>query len=161
MSNKIHFFDCDETIWTSNTKDYISRVPSSLSKIDEDTILREEDDLVFTLKPWIRNLRISLKKQDISIGIVSDNLKEPVLKALELFELQDYIDSRYINIKLWDGYCPKHLMIQELISKYEHTYSEVFWRDDKDYSEEAKIISAKFNKISESFDLSMIADCCR
>lgn len=149
---KIVFFDCDETIWTSPTKDYISSVVSDLKPISKNKLTRVSDRLVFTLKPGTRKLFAELSKREVVIGIISDNRRKPVVKALSLFKLLPFINKMAISIKLWRGYCPKHKMLISVLKKPDFkniSGNEVLWVDDKDYSSEAAEIGVNFIKISQ------------
>ena len=146
---KIVFFDCDETLWTSADKDYISSINSSLKKIDEKTLIREKDGKEFVLNKSVRKALEELKNKNILIGIVSDNEKQMVLKALKIFEIYEYFDEDLINIKLWEGYCSKDEMILESLSKLSKKIlsKNIYWFDDKDYSKEGKEIGINFVKV--------------
>src|SRR3989344_8611992 len=39
---KLMLFDCDETLWSSEDQDYISSVISALSRVNENSIIREK-----------------------------------------------------------------------------------------------------------------------
>ena len=48
--NKLVLFDCDETLWESKDKDYISSVDSDLIRTSENSVERNTDGKTFTLK---------------------------------------------------------------------------------------------------------------
>lgn len=156
---KIVFFDCDQTIWTSPDKDYISSVNSSLKKLNENILVREEDGKRFALNKSILRTLEYLKMKKIMIGIVSDNEKAMVLKALKLFGISRYFNKKIVNIKLWDGYCPKDKMIIESLSKSPYRnnpLSSVYWLDDKDYSREAKDAGINFVQVRSEMDFTEV-----
>lgn len=152
MNNKLYLFDCDGTLWNSHDSDYIGSVPSGFEKITDDIILRLKDGKKFYLNHGVLDLFKTINKNSKNlIGIVSDNPPESVIEALKALGLYDYINSKAINIKLWQGYCPKHKMILEILNKPEfHNISKknVFWFDDKNYSSEANEIGVKFVKVN-------------
>jgi len=89
-----------------------------------------------------------INKKGHKIGIISDNNKPMVIKALKLFGLWPYLTKKAINIRLWKGYCPKEIMVTEVINKLEITDNNiVYWFDDKDYQEAAKSINVNFVQI--------------
>lgn len=153
---KIIFFDCDETLWTSSDKDYISSHKSSLTKVNKNTLIREIDGKLFILKNDIFEALDYLKANKVLIGIVSDNERRVVIKALKLFKIYTYFDEKIINIKLWDGYCPKEKMILEVISKsvYKNvSMGDIYWFDDKDYSKEAERSGINFIKVQRRMNI--------
>lgn len=157
--NKIFLFDCDETIWTSLDADYISHVSSSLTKISKVVLYRKKDGKLFNLKPEIPELFKAIRQKNHAIGIVSDNKKDMVISALILFDICKLVDTEAINIKLWDGHCPKELMVSEILNKPKFAKipkNNVYWFDDKDYSEEAKKIEVNFVKVNGGTNLTKI-----
>ena len=150
---RIIFFDCDETLWTSPTRDYISSINSDFELIGKNQVLRKKDGLVFTLRPGIRRLFAKLKSEEITIGIVSDNRRRPVINILELFGLVTSINFKAVYIKLWKGYCPKHKMIQKVLKRSifkNISRRDVLWVDDKDYTREAKKIGVNFINVGRA-----------
>lgn len=159
MSKRIILFDCDETLWNSLDRDYISSCKSVLIKAKKHTIVRLADGKRFTLKRETIQLFQSLAVKGFTIGIVSDNKPAMVRAALKLSGLLKYINKKAINIKLWDGYCPKHLMIQEILDKPEFHSIDlklVYWVDDKDYAAEAKKIGVNFIKVGKGSLISLV-----
>lgn len=163
MSNTergLYLFDCDETLWQSEGQDWIGSVPSSLLTQDGNTVIRTADGKVFRLKTGVKEGFIYLKQTSKDgervIGIVSDNPPEPVMKALKLLGLWDTIDTHAFNVRLWEGYCPKHEMVAEILAKGEFgdiSPNNVFWFDDKDYSQEADLIQVNFIQVNSQTDL--------
>ncbi len=148
----IFFFDCDDTIWGSEDKDYISSVPSSLTLNSKGNLIREKDNKVFSLRKGVKKAFENIKKSGGRIGIVSDNRKYMVTGALEKFGLIKFVDKKLVLVKLWKGYCPKHRMIVEGLAKNNipRDNMKVFWFDDKDYANEAKEIQSLFIRVSPS-----------
>ncbi len=150
---KLFLFDCDETLWTSPKKDYISRVPSPFKKVGSSEILREADQYAFRLQPSVQETFAYLAgRNDTAVGIVSDNLFEPVQQALMFFDLWSFIDSNAVNVRLWQGYCPKHEMILEILNRPVFLptvlLQDTYWFDDKDYQKEADGIGVHFIQVS-------------
>ena len=84
------------------------------------------------------------------IGIVSDNRKNMVISALRLFGLRKFVNLHAFNVKLWEGYCPKHKMVADILQKAEFKEigpESVYWFDDKEYSKEALSIGVNFIKV--------------
>lgn len=158
--NKLFLFDCDETIWYSDSADYISSIPSTFERGSAgQEIIRVADSTIFYLRDGIKEILEEINKSDDSVGIVSDNKPEPVLEALNLLELMEFIDQNAVNIKLWDGYCPKHIMVEEIISKSlfkDISRNNIYWFDDRDYSKEAKQIGVKFFKVNKTINMNLI-----
>lgn len=150
MNKKILFFDCDETLWSSQGKDYISSVQSKIKKIDNNTVLRVQDGKVFSLKNGILDILIYLKKQgNVIVGVVSDNEEKQTLLALKMFGILKYIEKEAINIRLWPGYCPKHKMIQEVLQKPQFKnirLKYMYWFDDQNYEKEAESIGIHYTQ---------------
>lgn len=143
---KLALFDCDNTLWYSHDSDYISSVSSQLA-LGGDCIIRISDNKRFYIHSKIKNKLLSLHAKGVQIGIVSDNTSKPVIDALRLFNLFHLINCEAINVRLWDGHCPKQVMVQETLAKpfaKNITPSETLWYDDKDYSSEAKDIGVRF-----------------
>lgn len=163
MSNterSLYLFDCDETLWESEGQDYIGSVPSEFLTQDGNAITRTADGKVFSLKTGTREAFVYLKKTDVDgervIGIVSDNPPEPVMEALKLFGLWDVINAHAFNVRLWEGPCPKHEMVAEILAKGEFgdiSTRNVFWFDDKDYSREAGLIQVNFIQVNSQTNL--------
>lgn len=156
---KILFFDCDQTIWTSSNNDYISSIVSPLVPVSKDVILRTADGNIFNLKPEIRKIFKNIRSKGNIIGIVSDNKKDMVINALKLFDVYKLIKKEAVYIKLWKGHCPKEEMIKKITSKPEFEGiipSNVYWFDDKDYSEEAGLIGVNFIQVDGVTDMEKI-----
>lgn len=154
MKNKLLLFDADETIWHSINHDYISSQKSDLSLINSNTIQRNIDNNNFYLSTDIQALFKLICKKGHKIGIVSDNNKPMVLKALKLFGLWPYITKQAINVRLWKGYCPKEIMVTEIINKLKiYDNSNIYWFDDKDYQEAAKSINVNFTQINQNYTI--------
>lgn len=156
MNKKLFLFDCDETLWFSRNKDYISRLESNLFRLSTNCVKREADQKLFYLKDGVKELFefLSLNNPNLIIGIVSDNQKKMVIKALKLFRLWKNIDPEAVNIKPWKGFCPKEKMIMEILAKKEFRNilpENIYWFDDKDYKEQATEINVNFIQIS-SYD---------
>lgn len=132
----IYFFDCDETLWESDSRDYVSSKPGKVIAIDQDSFKREGDETIFRIKPGARELLSQLYSQGFSIGIISDNNKEPVIAALHSLNLWKYVNPELVSVSLWEGYCPKADLIEGLLSV--NAPGEVIWFDDRDYSREAE-----------------------
>lgn len=159
MIRKLILFDCDETLWTSTDRDYISSVRSPLKKLAANKVVRVKDKKVFTLKKGVLSTLVDLHKDNnqIALGIVSDNDPEEVISALKLFNVWSYINEKALNVKLWNGYCPKHEMILEIINKKEFSHlshKNIYLIDDKDYSKEAAQIGINFIRVDQDSDLS-------
>jgi predicted phosphatase len=152
MTKKLFIFDADETLWHSDGKDYISSQVSKLDKFDRLTIVRLVDGQKFYLDKDATSLFKKISAKGYYIGVVSDNKKPMVVKALKLFGLWLYVNKKAVNVKLWQGYCPKHLMINEIIDKMKiDNKKSVYWFDDKNYVNEAAIVGVNFIRISGSF----------
>lgn len=162
MVSRLFLFDCDGTLWDSEDKDYISSVHSDFKKVNTKQILRVKDGKFFTLKPSVLETFIHLSRERKNLlGIVSDNNKSEVIKALKLFNLFGFIFKKAINIKLWKGYCPKDQMVSEVIQKvFDNTIvpKKVFWFDDKDYHKEARRMKVTFIKVGEDTNLTNIIE---
>lgn len=157
--NKIFLFDCDETIWTSTGADYISHVSSPFVKISKFVLLRTQDEKIFNLKPEIPELFSDIRQKNYTIGIVSDNRKDIVMNALTLFDICKLVDMDAINVRLWDGHCPKEIMVSEILNNNKFAKiakNNVYWFDDKDYSEEAGKIGVNFVKVNKDTNLTKI-----
>jgi len=155
MKYNIVFFDADQTLWTNIHNKYISSVVGELELVDKYNI-RRVDGEIFTLHPETRVVFDQLKTAGTIIGIVSDNVPVMVIDALKLFELWSMINIDAVNIKLWDGYCPKHLMIEEILLKDMYiniARKNICWCDDKDYSKEAKQIGVNFCICQEKLEI--------
>lgn len=151
---KLVLFDCDETLWHSENKDYISSLPGPFSLQGPNTLVRNDDQKVFQLGPRVREAFRILYAQ-CSIGIVSDNKPQSVLEALRLFGLTEFINKQAQNIRLWDGYCPKDEMVKEILARELFTHLEprdVYWFDDKDYSAVAGVLSVNFCLVESTED---------
>lgn len=145
--NKLLIFDGDNTLWSASEGDYVSKLRSSFLLSEPDVVRRIADGAQYELRAETRNVLQYLKERGFTIGIVSDNKSGAVIEVLKLFNIWQYYDLNAINIKLWDGYCPKHLMIEEILGKSQFEGVErnnVYWVDDRDYGVEAKIIAVKF-----------------
>jgi magnesium-dependent phosphatase-1 len=150
--NRLVLFDCDETLWTSPNQDYISRVTSPLA-LRGLAIIRVADDQMFTLRPGIKQLLRKLHTGGWVIGIVSDNQPNMVLEALTLLGLSPYIEPQAVHIKLWDGPCPKQLMVKEILDRPSFAHliaSDVWWIDDKDYVAAALDIGVNFVQVNSA-----------
>lgn len=153
---KFFLFDSDQTIWTSDNHDYISSVVSPLILMSENSIARIVDGNVFFLKPEIREAFKLIKKSGSTTGIVSDNRKDMVINALKLFDIYKFLNLNAINVRLWKGYCPKHKMILEILDKPEFKNilsNNIYWFDDKNYSEEAAQIGVNFIRAYNDINL--------
>lgn len=154
MKNKLLLFDADETIWHSVNHDYISSQKSDLSIINSNTIQRNIDNKNFYLSTDIQALFKLICKKGHKIGIVSDNNKPMVIEALKLFGLWPYLTKQAINVRLWKGYCPKEIMVTEIINKLKISdNNNIYWFDDKDYREAAKSINVNFTQINQSYTI--------
>jgi magnesium-dependent phosphatase-1 len=147
---KIFLFDCDQTIWASGDNDYISSVISPLVLVSKDSIKRTIDGKIFSLKLGVRKAFKHIYDAGYTLGIVSDNTKSMVIKALKLFKIDEYIDPNAVNVSLWKGYCPKQQMVLEILAKPE--FREIprvnaYWFDDKDYYKEAQLIGVNFVRV--------------
>lgn len=143
----IYLFDCDGTLWASEDHDYIGSVVSDIVRVSDNAVRRSEDGKVFMLFPHIRKTFDDMKERASVVGIVSDNPPEMVEKALHAFGLYTYITPEAVNVRLWKGYCPKHVMVEEILAKplfAEVPRDQVFLIDDKDYSKEAARIGISF-----------------
>lgn len=143
---KLALFDCDNTLWYSHDNDYISSVTSQLS-LHNGCVIRISDNKQFFINTKIKNKLLSLHAKGVQIGIVSDNVPKPVIDALQLFDLLRYINQDAINIKLWNGYCPKEKMVLEVLAKpfaKSILPSQIVWYDDKDYTKQAHTIGTQF-----------------
>lgn len=156
----LYLFDCDETLWESEGQDYIGSAPSELLTQDGNAVKRTVDGKVFRLKTGAKEALIYLKEANVDgervVGIISDNPPEPVMKALRLFGLWDTIDAHAFNVRLWKGDCPKQEMVAEILTKREFgdiNPSNVFWFDDKDYSQKADLIQVNFIQVNPQTDL--------
>lgn len=155
MNNKLLLFDCDETLWNSQDKDYVSSVNSHFEKITFGIVERKKDGKKFVLRPGVKKAFDLISKKGFVIGIVSDNKKPPVVEVMKLFNVWSYINHEAINIKLWNGYCPKHKMILDVLSGldfYKAYRDRVYWFDDKDYTSDAKEIGVNFIKVDDGAD---------
>lgn len=144
---KLVLFDCDQTLRTSIDADYISSVDSTFKKISQIEIKRMVDGKIFTLKEWVGEFILHLKKNWYAVWIISDNNYEAVSKALSAFNIIQLIDPQYIAVKSWKWYCPKHHMIAQMLWNEIDKY-QISWFDDKHYEEEADMIGAKFYLIN-------------
>lgn len=151
MTNKLFLFDADETLWHSDNHDYISSIDSKLLKINSNIIIRKNDGNKFYLKTDILLLLFkSICESGHKIGIVSDNKKSTVVNALKMFGWWPYIYRKAVNIRLWQGPCPKEVMILEIINKINFKKTNnVYWFDDKDYKSVAKTIGVNFIQINQ------------
>lgn len=144
---KLFLFDCDQTLWSSSEKDYISRVNSKLLVISPGVLMGVEDRNKFYLDSNVgKALRLISRSGNLS-GIVSDNKKNVVIEALSLFGIYKFFEPKAINIKLWKGYCPKHNMVIEILKKIKISSENVYWFDDKDYGAEAATIGVNFIRV--------------
>lgn len=158
MTNKLFLFDADETLWNSEGKDYISSKSSALQMVDSLTLTRTVDQKYFRLMREVPGIFRVIKNKGYTIGIVSDNKKFMVVSALKLFGLWTFVDPKAVNIKLWKGYCPKHLMVQQILEKTQTLPKNCYWIDDKDYSSEARTIKVKFFNLKEGRSLALFID---
>ena len=133
MNKKLFLFDADETLWHTKNKDYISSKTSKLKFVDPRLILRQIDGQKIYLGKNIVEVFKLLSDTGHLAGIVSDNQKSMVVEALKLFKLWPYIDINSVNVRLWRGYCPKHVMVEEIMKKTHISMNDVYWFDDKDY----------------------------
>lgn len=152
---KLIFFDCDETLWTSEGKDYISSVDSTLEKDGKLTIFRVTDKKRFILRPDVKDTFTILLNSlvHVHLGIISDNKPGPVLQALTLFGLYSFLHPQAINVRLWTGPCPKEIMIEEILAQAvfkDIKRSEVYLVDDKDYSGAMSNQGMNFIKIDDN-----------
>ncbi len=154
MSKRIIFFDTDQTLWESEGQDYISRVNSNIVRIDSNTIQREKDQKLFKLKNGVREAfkYLNKHKKNIVIGVISDNRPEPVILALKFFGLWSYISKQAVLIKLWNGYCPKTEMVEEVLRKNSqfkrYNPQDIFLIDDKDYTRDLKDLGMNFIRVN-------------
>ena len=152
---KFFIFDCDETLWVSKTHDYLSSIESDLV-VSGRVITRTADGAKFILRKGIPEAFEYLSAAGNTIGIASDNQLQMVGRALELFGLNRFVPSAAINVQLWDGHCPKHLMIEEILQRpaFKATKrSDVFWFDDKNYTKKSVEIGVHFVLVTQGFDL--------
>jgi predicted phosphatase len=146
---KLVLFDCDDTLWDAPHGDYISSVPSTFT-LGGSVLVRDKDKAVFSLKHGVLDLVKSLHKNGCIIGIVSDNIKEPV----------PYISKAAINVRLWKGPCPKEIMVQEILAKpfaKNILPKDVLWLDDKDYAPAAEKIGVNFYHVTKGDTLNIEA----
>jgi magnesium-dependent phosphatase-1 len=150
---KVYFFDCDETLWHTETKDYVSSVDSTFTKTGELTVRRDADELLFRLNPEVPAIFNKIEIGGNKIGILSDNKPEPVRELLKLFGLWEFVSPELFAVKLWDGYCPKHEMLQEALQNLTEKPEAVSWYDDKDYSQEAAQIAVDFVRVDVKLEV--------
>jgi len=154
-------FDCDQTIWTSGNHDFIGSVVSPLVPVSKNSILRVKDGSIFTLKEGVPEVFDYLKKTGNIVGIISDNRKGMVTDALKLFNMYKFVNLSAVSVKLWKGYCPKHTMIQMILEKNQFKsipLKNVYWFDDKDYSQEAGLIKVNYVHVSKNTKISKIVE---
>lgn len=155
MTKKLLLFDCDGTLWFSDDGDFISSQDSKFEVVDENTIKRLADGKKFLLKNGVWKVWSALRenRQWFCIGIVSDNQPGPVREALRLFDLSTLVDEKAINVRLWDGYCPKGKMIREIMERKEFKNflpGDIFLIDDKDYSREMARLGISFIRVGKN-----------
>lgn len=153
---KIILFDGDNTLWFAENNDYVSSVKSELKLVGDKLVERVEDHKLFVLRNHVREVVELLAENNIVIGVVSDNLINPVKRLLELYGVWQSVDKAAVNVRLWKGYCPKHLMVQEIMSKKEFIKvrpDEIVWIDDKDYAKKASLIGVCFHLIKKDENL--------
>lgn len=92
--------------------------------------------------------------------LIYKNGEDMVISALKLFDIYKFINIDAINLKLWKGYCPKHQMVKEILSKIKFkniSTKNVYWFDDKDYSGEAESICVNFIKVDDATNFKEVA----
>lgn len=159
--NKMFLFDCDQTLWLSKDHDYISSIESDLVAVGVNKIQRSMDMKIFKLRKDVRECLDLLKSENAYIGIVSDNLPNPVVNTLQLLNIWQYITIEAFNVRLWNGYCPKEVMVTEIMTKKKFNGilpEDVFWIDDKDYNKQAKQVDVNFFQISPADNLIDLLD---
>ena len=156
MKPQLALFDCDETLWHSAGRDYISSLPSILKRADGPAVERSADGQIFSLRSGVVETFRELHDSGVGIGIVSDNLVAPVIKALELFGLYRYVKSQAFNVRLWDGYCNKPQMVEEIIARTRVEPSSVYVFDDKNYRHGMDQIGVHFVQVPEKEDMNQI-----
>lgn len=148
---KLVIFDGDNTLWSTAPHDYVSQIESDFC-IRNGVVVRLADQAEYRLRTGVIETLKMLKNEGIKVGIASDNRHEVVLKVLQLFNIWQYLDPEAVEIRLFDGYCPKDIMIEEILARSgltEIKRADVCWIDDKDYSTEAKKIGIKFCMIKK------------
>ena len=132
ISRQVVFFDADKTLWQVVTKDgsddWASKIQNAtFVKEDENNVVRVENGTKFVLKEGVKECLQKISREGIGLGVVSDNLPEDVIKLADLFGILDFIDSKLVNVSLWEGPCPKEVMIKEVVqSSYRFICLELF-----------------------------------
>lgn len=146
----IVFFDADKTLWRVLPQrpgdDWVSKLKSPKFKLEDNkTVVRKQDGTKFILKDGVKECLAKLSLEGIGVGIVSDNRPEDVAKVAGLFGIWDYFDPTLVNIKLWDGPCPKDQMVTEVIDGFgKDKPSNILLVDDKDYSKAMRKLGYSF-----------------
>lgn len=136
---KIVFFDIDDVIWHPQIQnDYISKIKSDIQLKDEKTLLRTDDNNIFTLDNSVVEGLQYLKFNDIICGIISNNHPDPVIKGLKLLNLLLYFHSDFVQISFNKIYYPKILYIEKLLqkNKVNRDNLKVYFIDDKNYTKD-------------------------
>jgi magnesium-dependent phosphatase-1 len=155
VAQKLFLFDCDETLWTSIGRDYVSSHNSRFSRVDKDSVVRG-DGVQFMLRSGVREAFSVINSREHIIGVVSDNLPEPVFEVLELLELDVHVSQDATLVTLWEGYCPKDAMVTDILGNLARkgvTPNETYWFDDKDYTDKAANIGVNFTLITDNADI--------
>jgi predicted phosphatase len=157
MLRKLILFDCDETLWSSANANYIGSIISPLHVLEPGVIERVKDEAKFILKVGVaETFGLLARHSEIAVGIVSDNPRKPVVDALQLLGLWSVIDQRAVNVKLWQGYCPKQLIVQEIMMQPAFAHippNHIYMLDDKDYSKEMEEIGITFVQVSRATNM--------
>ncbi|HLE49410.1 MAG TPA: HAD family hydrolase [Patescibacteria group bacterium] len=165
IPKNIVFFDADKTLWqvitTDGSDDWSSKVKNATFLLDDgNTVTRKENGTKFVLKDEVKECLEKLSKEGIGIGLISDNEPEDVKKITDLFGISEFFDSKLINVSLWEGPCPKEVMITEVVEKIgSENFSRVLLVDDKDYSEAMKNSGYSFiQSPKDSFPKEIVLD---
>ncbi len=152
--NSIAFFDADKTLWKvipeHEGDDWASKgaekgLTRTFTLIKPDVVVRTEDNTQFILKEEVKETLLKLSREGIGIGLISDNLHIDVLAICELFNIWDYFNAELVNVKLWDGPCPKDQMITEVFGNNATVNpAKVVLVDDRNYSEEMTKLGYSF-----------------
>lgn len=150
---RLFLFDADETLWTSENRDWVGSVdPSTFSTEPGNlTIRRDADGQEFTLRDGTHAALAYLEGNGVRLGIISDNVPEAVQKGLEAFHLQHAFESSAVNVRLWKGHCPKEVMIEEVLAlpQYQDIRRDhVYFLDDKPYQQETQLLGINFRQVN-------------
>lgn len=157
MAEMLVLFDADETLWTSEGRDWVGSVSSTFSpEADNQTIRRDSDRKAFNLRRGTREALAYLAERNIAIGLVSDNTPEAVEGALNAFGIADSFEPSAVSVRRWKGYCPKDVMIGEILALPQYAgirRDNVYFLDDKDYALAAEGIGVQFRRVDTQMDM--------